>query len=163
MNRYRSIVYLALILLLSKGHVCSVERYSLSYCYFDEMAQTYGASRSPGWVFATRRNCAYAPTCADMCAAAKSSILRSFFNQRRNVSCYDAFHITKSHALLKANPGSDQPDSGKVNIGSYGKGSGRFTWRTNHCGPVKRINQQMYDYINTAKILHVSSRFTSIQ
>ncbi|XP_060558254.1 uncharacterized protein LOC132718560 [Ruditapes philippinarum] len=128
-------VYLALVLLLSISHVCSVERYSLSYSYFDEMAQTYCASKSPGWVFAIRRNCHHAPTCEAMCAAAKSSILGTIAHQRKNVSCYDAFHIPKNHALLKANPGSDQPDSGKVNIGTYGYGKGGCTWRANHCGP----------------------------
>ncbi|XP_060570226.1 uncharacterized protein LOC132728582 [Ruditapes philippinarum] len=113
----------------------SVEHYSLSYSNFDEMAQTYCASRSPGWVFAIRRNCANAPTCNDMCAAAENSILETISYERESVSCYDAFHIHKNHPLLKANPGSDQPDSGKVNIGSYGYGSGGCTWTANHCGP----------------------------
>ena len=58
------------------------EHYSLSYSYFDEMAQTYCASRSAGWVFAIRRNCAHAPTCNDMCANASVSILRFISNRR---------------------------------------------------------------------------------
>lgn len=54
-----------------------------SYNYFDEMAQTYCASRFiPGWVFALRRDCATAPTCNDICTNAKEDILGTIGGQR---------------------------------------------------------------------------------
>ncbi|XP_060601615.1 uncharacterized protein LOC132754883 [Ruditapes philippinarum] len=136
MEGRKDILYItAVIFLLNIDYSRSVEHYSLSYNYFDEIAQSYCASRSLGRVFAIRRNCANAPTCLTMCANAKLSILRSISYLRQSVKCYDAFQIRKNHPLLKANPGVDQPDSGKVNMVSYGYGSGGCTWRPNHCGP----------------------------
>jgi hypothetical protein len=65
----------------------------------------------------------------------KLAIASIFTLYIHSVKCYDAFQIRKNHPLLKANPGVDQPDSGKVNMVSYGYGSGGCTWRPNHCGP----------------------------
>ncbi|VDH96404.1 Hypothetical predicted protein [Mytilus galloprovincialis] len=56
---------------------------TLTYNYFDEMAQSYCASQSSGWVFALRRDCARgADTCNKICASAKNAILASISNQR---------------------------------------------------------------------------------
>ncbi|XP_052788240.1 uncharacterized protein LOC128223040 [Mya arenaria] len=101
------------------------------------MAQSYCAAKVPGaeWVFALRRDCTMAPTCNTICANAKASILSTISNQRKSVGCFDAFNVIKSHPILIPNAEFDQPDSGKVNLGSYSYGSGGCTWRANHCGP----------------------------
>ena len=116
--------------------VYGVEQYSLSYSYFDEIAQSYCAASHKFWTFAVRRDCGgEAPTCNDICKTAKTEILAQIGNQRKNVACYDAFNIQKSHPVLRANPGYRQPDAGVVNMGSYGYGAGGCSWKPNHCGP----------------------------
>ena len=113
-----------------------INGYGLSYNYFDEMAQSYCASNSHGFTFALRRDCGgRAPTCQNICKNAASSLLASIGNQRRNVACYDAFNIRKNHPLLAINPSHAQPDAGKLNMVTYGYGSGGCTWTPNHCGP----------------------------
>ncbi|XP_060557428.1 uncharacterized protein LOC132717867 [Ruditapes philippinarum] len=135
MEGRRNILYIVVVLLqLSIEYARSVENDSLNYNYFDEMAQTYCASKSPGWVFAIRRNCDNAPTCHDICASATSSILGSI-DRIDSVSCCDAVQIKKNHPVPKANSEEDQPDSGKVNLFSYGYGPRGCTWRPNDCGP----------------------------
>ena len=115
--------------------VCGVEQYSLSYNYFDEIAQSYCAGSHKFWTFAVRRDCSVAPTCNDICKNAAKNILSQIGNQRDKVACYDAFHIQKGHPVLRANPGHAQPDAGLVNMGTYGYGAGGCTWKPNHCGP----------------------------
>ncbi|KAH3892041.1 uncharacterized protein LOC127856847 [Dreissena polymorpha] len=123
-------------LLCFLNSACAIDIYGLSYNYFDEMAQTYCASKSDGWVFSLRRDCAgVAPTCNDICASASGEILRTISNQRNKVACFDAFNINKGHNQLRANPANSQPDAGKVSFATYGYGSGGCTWTPNHCGP----------------------------
>ncbi|XP_063415621.1 uncharacterized protein LOC134697340 [Mytilus trossulus] len=108
----------------------------LTYNYFDEMAQSYCASRSLGYVFSLRRNCAgRANTCEEICAGAKTELLASINYQRKRVKCFDAYHISKYHSKLRDNPSSWQPDAEKVNLKTYGYGNGGCTWKANHCGP----------------------------
>ena len=52
-----------------------------------------------------------------------------------SVACYDAFNIRKDHPMLAINPSGAQPDAGKLNMVTYGYGSGGCTWKPNHCGP----------------------------
>ncbi|CAG2201618.1 unnamed protein product [Mytilus edulis] len=100
---------------------------TLTYNY-DEMAQSYCASLSSGWVFALRRDCARgADTCNNICASAKNLILASVSNQRTRVSCFDAYRVD--------NPSTAQPDSNTVFLRTHGYGSGGCTWEANHCGP----------------------------
>ncbi|XP_053399738.1 uncharacterized protein LOC128557100 [Mercenaria mercenaria] len=131
----QTIFMIAVLVLLSVHQSYSVETYSLSYSYFDEIAQSYCASKGSGWVFAIRRDCKNAPRCEEMCNNAKQEILEFISNQENSVSCFDAFHIIKGHPVLKANPSHPQPDSGKLNLGSYGYGSDGCRWKPKHCGP----------------------------
>ena len=64
--------------------VDGVEQYSLSYSYFDEIAQSYCAASNKGWTFAIRRDCGgKAPTCNDICKRATEEILSSISHQRK--------------------------------------------------------------------------------
>ena len=102
--------------------VYGVEHYSLSYSYFDEIAQAYCAASYKGWTFAVRRDSenATAPICKEICAIASQGILESIGNTEDQVACYDAIFIEKEHPRHKANPGPSQPDANVVNMGSYG-------------------------------------------
>jgi hypothetical protein len=44
-----------------------------------------------------------------------------------SVACYDAFNIRKNHPMLAINPSDAQPDAGKLNMVTYGYGSGGCT------------------------------------
>ncbi|KAH3746805.1 uncharacterized protein LOC127848491 [Dreissena polymorpha] len=127
--------YIAVAILGCLDIACAIDKYGLSYNYFDEMAQNYCAAKGDGWVFSIRRDCNVAPTCNDICASAKTDILRTINNQRTNVACFDAFRIIKDHRQLLPNPADSQPDAGKVSFATFGYGSGGCTWRPNHCGP----------------------------
>ncbi|XP_045183519.2 uncharacterized protein LOC123541956 [Mercenaria mercenaria] len=135
-------IFFSVLISLRVRQSYSVETYSLSYNYNDEVAQSYCASKGTGWVFAIRRDCEKAPRCKEMCNNVKKEILESIGNARNrqngcvtSVSCFDAFQIKKSHPVLKVNPSHQQPDSGKLNLGTYGYGSDGCTWGPNHCGP----------------------------
>ena len=103
-----------------------MEKYSLSYSYFDEIAQAYCAASYKGWTFAVRRDStdADASICKEICAAetASQGILESIGNTEDQVACYDAIYIEKKHPRHRANPGPSQPDPNVVNMGSYGYG-----------------------------------------
>ena len=63
--------------------VYGVDQYSLSYSYFDEMAQSYCAASNKYWTFAIRRDCSgVAPTCHDICKKATYEIISSIGNQK---------------------------------------------------------------------------------
>ncbi|VDI69773.1 Hypothetical predicted protein, partial [Mytilus galloprovincialis] len=110
---------------------------SLSYNYFDEMAQSYCASQGVGnWVFAIRRNCiGKAPRCDVLCRRAKKRILKAINNERNSVACFDAIQFRKQHARLQVDSSNAQPDAGKVNMVTYGYGNKGCSWKPNHCGP----------------------------
>ena len=56
--------------------------YSLSYSYFDEIAQAYCACQRKGWTFAIRRNCSKPkPSCKQVCEMAKEGILHEIDNE----------------------------------------------------------------------------------
>ncbi|VDI53377.1 Hypothetical predicted protein [Mytilus galloprovincialis] len=131
MNIQTTLLSIFVCVLLPKGYDGT-----LTYNYFDEMAQSYCASQSSGWVFALRRDCARgADTCNNICASAKNAILASISNQRTRVSCFDGYHVGKNHNRIRDNPSTAQPDSNTVIFKTYGYGSGGCTWKANHCGP----------------------------
>ena len=58
----------------------------LSYNYFDEMAQTYCASRYkyPSFIFAIRRDCrGVGPTCNEICKQATAEAVKTIGGQRK--------------------------------------------------------------------------------
>ncbi|XP_063413595.1 uncharacterized protein LOC134696004 [Mytilus trossulus] len=134
-----SMMYLSNILLTGLCAMLFTSSYaaSLSYNYFDEMAQTYCTSQGKGnWVFAIRRDCnGIAPTCNSICSGAKHDMLKSIKDQRNSVACFDAYQVRKQHAHLRHDSTNTQPDAGKVNMVTYGYGSKGCSWRPNHCGP----------------------------
>ncbi|KAH3869885.1 hypothetical protein DPMN_033058 [Dreissena polymorpha] len=115
----------------------AVDKYGLSYNYFDEIAHNYCAAKGNGWVFSLRRDCnGVAPTCNDICTSVKADMLTTINNQATKVACFDGIHIKKDHKTLLSNPApGSQPDAGKLSLVTYGYGSGGCTWSPNHCGP----------------------------
>ncbi|KAH3830321.1 uncharacterized protein LOC127877379 [Dreissena polymorpha] len=114
----------------------AIDMFGLSYNYFDEMAQNYCAAKGEGWVFSIRRDCfGIAPTCNNMCAAAKTDILSAMGIQVTKAGCFDGVFIIKDHKQLLPNPVNSQPVAGRASLITYGYGVGACTWGPNHCGP----------------------------
>ena len=113
---------------------------SLSYRYFDEIAQAYCATKlMSNHVFAVRRNCPTdAPMCNTLCgpgsdfATNVTAHISSAFN---TFECYDGIWLWMNHPTLALNPGPGQPDAGQLNLGSYSYGSTACTWTEDSCGP----------------------------
>uniref|UniRef100_A0A7M5XBV8 Uncharacterized protein n=1 Tax=Clytia hemisphaerica TaxID=252671 RepID=A0A7M5XBV8_9CNID len=137
MKQVIAVMFLTLSI-IATSLILQSNAHGLSYNYYDEIAQSYCASRykQPAFIFAIRRDCAgVGPPCIEICKKATPEAIKTINYQQKNLACFDALSINKKHNHLAIDTTSRQPDAGRVAMTTYGYGMGGCVWKANHCGP----------------------------